>query len=92
MVAAGGARRRHRCLAAFGSCRAFAGGQLQAADRLPAHDLLDRVYHQGEVIERYRLAVPEAARASVEANLRALLLLALDIDAGGALPEFAALY
>ncbi len=58
------------------------GEWLQAADRLPAHDLLDRIFHQGEVIERYRLAVPEAAGAGVEANLRALLLLALDIDGG----------
>jgi len=55
---------------------------LQAADRLPAHDLLDRIFHQGEVIERYRLAVPDASRASVDANLRALLLLTLDLDGG----------
>ena len=63
---------------------------LQAADRLPAHDLLDRIFHQGEVIERYRLAVPVAAGASVEANLRALLLLALDLDGGRypSLPRF----
>ena len=63
---------------------------LQTADRLPAHDLLDRIYHQGEVIERYRLAAPEAFAASVEANLRALLLLALDLDGGRypSLPRF----
>ncbi|MBL0166917.1 MAG: UvrD-helicase domain-containing protein [Propionivibrio sp.] len=66
------------------------GEWLQAADRLPAHDLLDRIFHQGEVIERYRLAVPEAVSASVEANLRALLLLALDLDGGRypSLPRF----
>ena len=66
------------------------GEWLQAADRLPAHDLLDRIFHQGEVIERFRLAVPEAAAASVEANLRALLLLALDLDGGRypSLPRF----
>lgn len=58
------------------------GEWLQAADRLPAHDLLDRIYHQGEVINRYRLAVAQAAGASVEANLRALLLLTLDLDGG----------
>jgi ATP-dependent helicase/nuclease subunit A len=63
---------------------------LQAADRLPAHDLLDRIFHQGEVIERYRLAVPPAMAAGVEANLRALLLLALDLDGGRypSLPRF----
>lgn len=66
------------------------GEWLQAADRLPAHDLLDRIFHQGEVIARYRLAVPNAAVASVEANLRALLLLALDLDGGRypSLPRF----
>lgn len=58
------------------------GEWLQAADRLPAHDLLDRIFHQGEVIARYRLAAPESTRPSVEANLRALLLLTLDLDGG----------
>ena len=66
------------------------GDWLQAADLLPAHDLLDRIFHQGEAIARYRLAVPEAAAASVDANLRALLLLALDLDGGRypSLPRF----
>ena len=66
------------------------GEWLPAADRLPAHDLLDRIYHQGEVLERYRRAAPEAAGASVDANLRALLLLALDLDGGRypSLPRF----
>ncbi len=58
------------------------GEWLQAAERLPAHDLLDRIFHQGEVLARYRLAVPGAMAAGVEANLRALLLLVLDIDGG----------
>ena len=63
---------------------------LLAADRLPVHDLLDSIFHCGEAIERYRQAVPEAARAGVEANLRALLLLALDLDGGRypSLPRF----
>ena len=55
---------------------------LQAAARLPTHDLLDRIYHESEVFSRYRLAVPENRAAAVEANLNALLLLALDIDGG----------
>ena len=63
---------------------------LPAAGRLPAHDLLDRIYHRGEVLARYRLAVPEALAASVEANLHELLLLALDVDGGRypSLPRF----
>ncbi len=66
------------------------GEWLQAADRLPVHDLLDLIFHRGEVVERYRLAVPEATAASVEANLRAFLLLALDLDGGRypSLPRF----
>ncbi|MFT3847749.1 MAG: UvrD-helicase domain-containing protein [Propionivibrio sp.] len=66
------------------------GEWLPAADLLPAHDLLDRIFHQGEVPARYRLAVPEAAAAGVEANLRALLLLALDVNGGRypSLPRF----
>lgn len=66
------------------------GDWLLAADRLPAHDLLDRIFHQGEVLARYRLAAPAAASASVVANLQALLLLALDLDGGRypSLPRF----
>lgn len=66
------------------------GEWLDIAGLLPAHDLLDRIFHQGEVLARYRLAVPEAVAAGVDANLRALLLLALDIDGGRypSLPRF----
>ncbi|HEX5801720.1 MAG TPA: UvrD-helicase domain-containing protein [Azospira sp.] len=63
---------------------------LPAAAHLPAHDLLDRIYAEGEVLARYRLAVPEARRAAALANLEALLLLALDVDGGRypSLPRF----
>ena len=66
------------------------GAWLQDADRLPAHDLLDRIYHQGEVPARYRLSVAPAAWPTVEANLRAVLLLSLDLDGGRypSLPRF----
>ena len=66
------------------------GEWLHIAGRLPAHDLLDRIFHRGEVLARYRLAVPPAMAAGVEANLRALLLLALDLDGGRypSLPRF----
>ncbi|MDR2506960.1 MAG: UvrD-helicase domain-containing protein [Candidatus Accumulibacter sp.] len=65
-------------------------GWLEIASHLPAHDLMDRIFHEGELIARYRIAVPEAAAAGVEANLRALLLLALELDAGRypSLPRF----
>ncbi|GBG00912.1 double-strand break repair helicase AddA [Azospira sp. I13] len=65
-------------------------GWLAAADVLPGHDLLDRVFHEGEVLARYREAVPEALWPGVEANLLALLQLALDLDGGRypSLPRF----
>ncbi|MDR3221687.1 MAG: UvrD-helicase domain-containing protein [Candidatus Accumulibacter sp.] len=58
------------------------GDWLGIAGRLPMHDLLDRIYHQGEVLARYRLAATDAAAPAVEANLRALLLLSLELDGG----------
>jgi ATP-dependent helicase/nuclease subunit A len=63
---------------------------LRLAGCLPVHDLLDRIYHQGEVLSRYRLAAPAAAAPAVEANLRALLLLSLDLSGGRypSLPRF----
>jgi ATP-dependent helicase/nuclease subunit A len=54
----------------------------EVADRLPVHDLLDRIYFQGEVQARYRSAVPEAMAEAVQANLRAFIELALSMDSG----------
>ncbi|WP_324779849.1 UvrD-helicase domain-containing protein [Thiobacillus sedimenti] len=50
--------------------------------RLPAHDLLDRIYFEGDIEARYAAAVPEAMRPQVAANLRAFMQLALTLDAG----------
>ena len=65
-------------------------GWLAAADCLPAHDLLDRIFHQGEALARYRDAVAPALWPGVEANLQALLQLSLDLDGGRypSLPRF----
>lgn len=52
------------------------------ADRLPVHDLLDRIYFEGEVLQRYRQAVPQAMVAAVLANLHAFIELALNMDSG----------
>lgn len=49
---------------------------------LPVHDLLDRIYFEGDVEGRYAAAVPEAMRPQVAANLRAFMQLALTQDAG----------
>jgi ATP-dependent helicase/nuclease subunit A len=49
---------------------------------LPVHDLLDRIYFEGDVEARYAAAVPQAMRPQVAANLRAFMQLALTQDAG----------
>jgi len=54
----------------------------ELAGRLPVHDLLDRIYFEGDIEARYAAAVPPAMRPQVAANLRAFLQLALTQDAG----------
>jgi ATP-dependent helicase/nuclease subunit A len=49
---------------------------------LPVHDLLDRIYFEGDVEARYAAVVPAALRPQVAANLRAFMQLALTQDAG----------
>ncbi len=50
-------------------------------DDLPPHDALDAIFHDGDVLARFASAAPTTRRASVLANLRALLSAALDINA-----------
>jgi ATP-dependent helicase/nuclease subunit A len=52
------------------------------AGRLPIHDLLDRVFNEGNVLARYHAAFPEHLRSRAEANLIRFLELALEIDNG----------
>ncbi|OGA00126.1 MAG: hypothetical protein A2Z44_05625 [Betaproteobacteria bacterium RBG_19FT_COMBO_58_11] len=61
-----------------------------ASDQLPVHDLLDRIYHQGEVLARYRRATSAALADSVEANLLSFLELSLTLEGGRypSLPKF----
>lgn len=62
----------------------------EAAAHLPVHDLLDRIYHQGDLVARYRAAAPAALWPGVAANLEAFIALALRLDAGRypSLPRF----
>ncbi|WP_199724729.1 UvrD-helicase domain-containing protein [Noviherbaspirillum saxi] len=63
---------------------------LAAAPRLPVHDLLDLIAHQGELIARYAQAAPPIVRAQVLGNIDAFIELALNLDAGRypSLPKF----
>ena len=67
------------CLARAASLLA---GWRAHAGVLPAHDLLDRIYFEGDLEARYAAAVPPAMRPQVAANLRAFMQLALTQDAG----------
>ncbi len=53
-----------------------------SAPRLPVHDLLDQIMHEGELTERYAQSTPMTARAQVLGNLHAFIALALELDAG----------
>ncbi|MBX3660189.1 MAG: UvrD-helicase domain-containing protein [Ramlibacter sp.] len=57
--------------------------------RLPPHDALDAMFHAREVPQRFAAAAPAALRASVSANLGALLGAALDIGGGRFLTPYA---
>ncbi|MCP5278846.1 MAG: UvrD-helicase domain-containing protein [Thiobacillus sp.] len=52
------------------------------AGTVPVHDLLDRIYHQGDVSAHYAMAVPPALQATVQANLEGLLGLSLSLSGG----------
>ncbi|MDX1488477.1 MAG: 3'-5' exonuclease, partial [Acidiferrobacterales bacterium] len=52
------------------------------ADRIPTHDLLDKIYAEGNVCARYASAAPPHLRSRVQINLRRLLELALEVDHG----------
>ncbi|MFA6120081.1 MAG: UvrD-helicase domain-containing protein [Sideroxydans sp.] len=63
---------------------------LALADKFPVHDLLDRIYFEGDVLARYSAVLPNEMRAKVTANLHAFMEIALSVDAGRypSLPRF----
>ncbi len=65
---------------------------LEAAPRLPVHDLLDLILHQGELVARYVAASTPTLRSQVAGNIDAFVELALNMDAGRypSLPKFIA--
>lgn len=70
--ASGALVRAHRLLA----------GWIAVIDRLPVHDLLDRIYFEGDIVRRYEQAVPAAMRTAVAANMRAFMEVALSTESG----------
>jgi len=65
---------------------------LHLADKLPVHDLLDRIYFEGDLLRRYMAALPVELHETVQANLQAFMEIALNVDAGRypSLPRFLA--
>jgi ATP-dependent helicase/nuclease subunit A len=49
---------------------------------MPVHDLLDRIYCEGDVLNRYHAAYPSHLQHRVAANLTRFIELALEIDSG----------
>ena len=63
---------------------------LHHADKLPVHDLLDRIYFEGDLHRRYAAALPVELHETVRVNLQAFMEIALNVDAGRypSLPRF----
>ena len=63
---------------------------LHAAPRLPVHDLLDLILHEGRLVARYAQAAAPLVRSQVIGNIEAFTELALNLDAGRypSLPKF----
>jgi ATP-dependent helicase/nuclease subunit A len=74
--------RRQDCPARLQRAARLLSGWRMQAGTLPAHDLLDRIYFEGDTEARYAAAAPAAMRPQIAANLRAFMQLALTQDAG----------
>ena len=62
----------------------------ELAGQLPVHDLVDRIFHEGELMQRYEAAFPEALLPRVRASFTRFIELALELDNGRypSLPRF----
>ena len=52
------------------------------ADTIPVHDLLDRIYAEANLLQRYAAAVDDTLKLRVQTNLQRFLELSLELDAG----------
>lgn len=74
--------------AALPRARRLLDGWQALAERLPPHDLLDRIVHEGELVPRLLAAVPAARRHAALQAVQATLAAALELDGG----RYASLY
>ena len=60
------------------------------AGQVPVHDLLDRIYHETDIVQRYLAAYPATLQPRVRASLTRFIELALEVDNGRypSLPRF----
>jgi ATP-dependent helicase/nuclease subunit A len=65
-------------------------GWRRLTGQIPVHDLLDRIFHEAELLSRYTAAFPEALAPRVHASLTRFIELALEVDNGRypSLPRF----
>ncbi len=58
--------------------------------RIPIHDLLDKIYHDTNLVNRYLAVFPAAQQPRIKSNLTRFIELALEIDSGRypSLPHF----
>lgn len=68
--------------AALPRARALLARWQAVADRLPPHDLLDRVVHEADLVPRLVAAVPAARRHGALQAVQATLAAALELDGG----------
>jgi len=54
----------------------------KVTDRIPVHDLLDIIFYDTNLLNRYQASAPDSIKAQVKANLQSFLDLALEIDSG----------
>ncbi len=54
----------------------------EQVDRIPVHDLLDKIFEQANIVNRYLAGAPDHVRPRIEANFNHLLELALRMDSG----------
>ncbi|MFV2055823.1 MAG: UvrD-helicase domain-containing protein [Thiohalomonadales bacterium] len=52
------------------------------ASYLPVHDVLDKIYHEADILKAYRHAAPDYLSNRINTNLQYFIDLALDLDSG----------